>query len=561
MWLEDLRRDAGYALRTLRRSPGFAATAMATLALGIGASTAIVSVAYGVSLRRLPYPQPERLVRIHEANPAAGVLREQVSEVTFREWVRGAPSLAGAAIYSPAGTRFLAHADRQPVTTMGVSTGFFDVLGVAPALGPGFTPESRWVRGSTSEIVLSFEGWRRLFGGRPDVVGLKTELAGAGDVDVFGVVGVMPEGFAFGPAVDFWTAGFQRIPTSNTVRNWRYDSVIARLAADAGIDSLRVELETVAARLARDYPTSNRGWTVMVESLHESVVGGFGRATWFLLAAVTVVLIVTTLNVGGLLAARGLARERETTVRAALGAGVWRLRRLWLTEATVLSALGGAAGLLLAWLAVVALKAAAPPGIPRLDAVALDAPILAVAAGAAVLSVIVFSLGSLWRSERGLAERLRGTGVDAASGQPARLALTVAQCAGAAALIVLAALLTRSFVRLTAVDLGWDPGGVLSVAVMPPATSDRMPWFRYVEWSDRLVAALEATPGIQAAAMTTQVPLAPRSYPSTLARGRGRQAATDPARCCRGRSSPRRRRPCSARETASRPSWRSAFAR
>jgi putative ABC transport system permease protein len=527
LWLEEARFDLRYAVRMLARNPGFAAAAIVTLALGIGASTAIFSVAYGVSMRPLPYREPDRLVRIHEANPANGQLRHEVSLGTFHEWRERVPSIAAAAIYGKSGIRFLAGADGQPVTTRSVSPAFFDVLGVEPMLGPGFRPEKDYTRFTADdEAVLSYEAWQRLFGGRPDAIGATLELAGIGDNDVYRIVGVMPEGFAFAEPVDLWRPSqIVEVPVRRLLRLWRYDRVVARLRTGVTIQQARAELEAVSATLAREFPSTNAGWSATIESLHASIVGSFGRASWLLLASVAVVLLVTCLNVGGLLVARAVARERETAIRIALGAGTWRLVRLRLAEASAIGAIGAGLGLLLAWAGVSALKAAAPPGIPRLDAVALDLPALLVASASAVLAVVVFTMAS----RRAPVGALRPSGAGGSiRAQALRTALSVTQCAGAAALVVLAVMLTRSFVRLTSIDLGWDPQGVLSMDLDPPMPPElRRPWARYVEWSDRLIARLEATPGIEGAAITTQIPLSARTSPATLARGPGRTSGDE----------------------------------
>lgn len=327
----------------------------------------------------------------------------------------------------------------------------------------------------------------------------------------------MPEGFVFDQPVDVWgPSKVVELPVNGVFRGWRHDRVVARLRSGATIAQAMAELEVVAERLAHEFPATNRGWTVTMESLHDSIVGHFGRASWLLLAAVAVVLLVACLNVGGLLAARAVARQRETAVRVALGAGVWRLLRLWLAEASLLGAAGAALGLWLAWYGVSALKAAAPPGIPRLDAIALDWPVVAVAVGCAVIAVVISTVAPLGSGRtRDLPHGLRSGSTGAADG-PARSAmrhvLTTTQCGGAVVLIVLAVMLGRSFVSLTAVDLGWEAHGVLSVSVQPPMPPGLLrPWVRWVEWSDRLIERLEATPGIQRAAITNQVPLSPGS--------------------------------------------------
>jgi putative ABC transport system permease protein len=531
--LEDARRDVRYAARALLRAPGFTAAAVATIAIGIGASTAIFSVAYGVSLRPLPYADPDRLIRIHEAHPGNGKLKEDVSEGAFSDWREGAASIESAAIYGKPATRFLAGPADTPVVMMGVSPAFFDVLGVPLLAGPGFKPEREYTRYTTDDVVLSYAAWQRLFGGREDAVGQTIEVTGVGDNDIYRVVGVMPRDFAFLEAADVWYPQIVELPVPRLLRQWRYDRVIARMRQGATVEQVRAELEPISARQLREFPTVYKGWTVTVETLHASVIGNFGRATWLLLAAVAVVLLVTSLSVGGLLVARAVARERETAVRVALGAGGWRLTRLWLAEASLIACTGASLGVILAWSAVSALKAAAPPGIPRLESVAVDLPALAVASLSALTAVLFFTLAPLRAvPRRDVMDGLRTTSLQAGERrgrQAARAALTLIQCAGAACLVVLAVMLTRSFLKLTSFDLGWEPAGVLSQSVSPPMPRDlRRPWYRYVQWSDRLVARLEATPGIERAAITTQIPFSPLSSISTLARGR--HTKTDEAR-------------------------------
>jgi putative ABC transport system permease protein len=527
---EDVRHDVRYACRVLFRNPGFAAAAVATLALGIGASTAIFSVAYGVSLRPLPYPEPDRLVRIYEANPANGQLKHKVSTGAFHEWREEVRSIESAALFGQGAIWYLTGPDAISLSVMSVSPSFFDVIGVRPALGSGFGPEADY-RDVNDEVVISHDAWQRLLGGRPDVLGQRLEFE---RISARRIVGVMPEGFRFDRPVDVWMpTAIVQLPVTRMLRQWRFDQVVARLRPGATMAQARAELEAVSARLAEEFPATNAGWTVTVESLHDATVGEFGHASWLLFLVVAVVLVVACVNVGGLLAARAATRWRETAVRIALGAGAWRLARLWLAEAALLSLLGAGLGLLLAWSGVSALTALAPPGIPRLDAIALDLPVVGVAVASGLIAIAITTLAPLGLGRTGAAAHaLRsGSGAGESKGRHTlRHALTVAQCAGAAVLVVFAVMLARSLVNLTTVDLGWNAAGVLSLNARPPMPPElRRPWARYVEWSDRLVAALEGAPGIQRAAITTQIPLSPLSYPGTLGRGRG-QTASDDAR-------------------------------
>jgi putative ABC transport system permease protein len=524
LWLDQLSQDLRYAVRTLSRNPGFTLVSTLTLALGIGASTAIFSVAYGVSLRPLPYSKPDRLIRIHEANLANRQPRHPVAPPTFYEWRAGARSIETLALYSEVFTRFLVDLDQEPVTTITVSPAFFAVLGVRPHLGSGFKSESAYTPRTADEVALiSYAAWHRLFGGRHDVIGQRLEFTGAGDNDIYRVVGVLPEGFQFGEPVDVWRPAYLvRQPIRPRERGDRDSFVVARLRAGATLDRVRAELDVISARLALEYPSTNATWTATVESLHDSVVGSFGRATWLLLAAVAVVLSIACINAGGLFLARGVRRERETAVRAALGASPGRLVTLWLVEAGLLGALGAASGLALALVGVRLLKAAAPPGLPRLDAIAIDLPTLGMAAVATLLAVVTFALmplGSAGRRET--VEGLQPHGPGAGT-RPSRLltrnVLAIAQCAGAAALVVLAVMLTRSFMKLTTFDLGWRPERVVSLNVYPRLRTVPM----YRDWAERLIARLESTPGITRAAMTTHIPLTPRPALQVIARGRGR---------------------------------------
>jgi putative ABC transport system permease protein len=529
-WVDAVSQDLRHALRLLNRSPAFSAVAIATLAVGIGASTAIFSVAYGVSLRPLPYAEPERLIRIFEMNPAEGRLKQNVSEGTFQEWREGVPSIE-AVIYSDARPRFLANSN-EPITIMSVGPNFFDVLGIKPILGRGFKTEKEYGR-SSDEAILSHGAWQRFFGGRTDIIGTRITLRGAGDNDVIVVIGVMPEDFSYGQPADLWMPFIVRIPIPRIVRTWRYDHVLARLRPGATVDQARSELETVAARIARDHPASNAGWTVAVEPLHDTIIANFGRATWLLLAAVALVLFITCVNVAGLLLARAVARERETAVRQALGAPHSRLLRLWVSESVLLATLGTGLGLLLAWSGIAALKAAAPPGIPRLDAIMIDVPVLVVAVASAFLAMVVIA-GVPLRvrpASRPLVNSLRtgsAAGGDAKHRQVLREAVISAQCVGAVALVIMAVMLGRSFMKLVLVDLGWNASGILTMHLQPPLPA-RIPWFQYVEWSDRLIEHLEATPGIEAAAITTSIPLSPQTVPVVIGKGRGK-AVNDDAR-------------------------------
>jgi predicted permease len=495
--------------------------------LGLGASTAIFSVAYGVSVRPLPYADPDGLIRIYEANQAAAQPRHDVSEKAFQAWRQGAPSIGMAAFLERPGARTVVRPFRERVTTRSVTPTFFALLGVRPVIGPGFKREEEYTRFSARDVVLSHDAWRRLFNGRSDVIG--AAMVFSTDDDEFRVVGVLPETFAYGERVDFWLPDLVDASMGPNAGHDRDGQVIARLRPGASEAGVRAELEQVAKGLADELPLVHGGWGVTVESLHQSIVGRFGQWTWLLFAAVAVVLLMACLNVGALLLGRAVARERETAVRVALGGSTWRLIRLWLAEALIISAAGAGIGLLLATLGVSALKSAAPPGIPRLADVVLDAPVLALATFSVLVVVVGLALAPLrLRGRSSLATGLHSSFLRAGDDR-ARAALrftfTAVQCAGATTLAVIAVLLTRSFVNLMAVDLGWDARNVVSFQIAPPRPAGPSASAR-VEWSDRLIDHLEATPGVSRAAVATHIPLSPDPYGATLARGR-RDASSD----------------------------------
>jgi len=477
---------------------------ISTLAIGIGASTAIFSVAYGVTLRPLPYPEPDRLVRLYETHAFSARTKQGVSVVTFAEVRRAAGTIASLALMEDVRVSHLADANQQPVISLSVSPVFFGTLGVAPLLGPGFKSEEVYRVSRADDAVLSYGAWQRLFGGRQDVIGQSLQFWR--DDDRWLVVGVMPPGFAYGPSVDVWRPEILPLGTAPALRNLRQADVVARLRPGVSLEQSRSELAGIAASLARQFPDSHAEWSITLEPLHAAFVGDFGRATWLLLAAVAVVFLVACVNVAGLLLARAVTRERETMVREAIGATRSRLIRSWLAEALLLAGLGAGAGLLLAWSSVQALKAAAPPGIPRLDEIVLDAPVLIVMSTGVAITVAMIGL---------LAVRGRGM----RRPHHTRPTLLIVQCAGASVLVVLAVMLSRSFTRLMSVDLGWNPADIISMNILPEIQARTLD--RYPSWADRLLTQLRSRTEIQDAALTTQVPLSSLAYTDVVAEGKG----------------------------------------
>lgn len=513
------------------REPGFALPAVATFALGIGAATAIFSVAYGVAFRPLPYPRAERIVRLYEANASTREVRHLVSQGTFQGWRESVSALEHVALYRRANVRYTAGESPLPVTVMAVSPRFFDVLGVAPIRGRAFKPESQYTRFTTRELVISHDAWFRLFGGETDAVGRTFFLND--DAAPLTIVGVMPPGFTFAGAVDAWQPYIVELPVARVVRSWRYDSAVGRLAPGRTIEELRAELDVSSARLAREFPATSAGWTATVEPLQEAIAGRIGRASWLFLAAVAAVLLVACANVAGLLTGRAVGRARETSIRLALGAGRRQIARLWFGEAFAVAAAGATLGIAMAWALVRLLRAAAPPGLPRVDEIAIDLPALTVACAATVGSAIVCAMVPVvGRGDRALRDGL-SSGSTSAGDTPARrrvsAALVALQCCAAVGLVSLAAVFGRSFLNLTSLDLGWRPEPVLSLHAVPRWTvPDRRPWFLFAQWSERLVARLEAMPDVDRAAVTNAIPFSPDVMTAEI--GRGPERRTDEPR-------------------------------
>jgi putative ABC transport system permease protein len=524
--LEPWLRDTRLAWRALRRTPAFLAAAVGTLALGIGVTTAIVSVVHGVVFRPLPYPDSGRLIRIYETNLANNKPRHDVSVGVFSEWRASARTIASIALFSKTSTWYPAANDPLALRSVSVSPAFFDVLGVRPAAGRFFRSDRDYSDDDQGEVVISYDASERLFGGPKSSVGSVLSFGGPAGLQSYRVAGVTPRGFAFLEPVDFWRPTIaQPPPVARLFRLWRYNSVVARLAPGASVDQARAELRAVSARLARQYPDTNAGWSCEVVPLLDDVIGRFASASWMLLGAVACVLMVACANVAGLLLARATTREHETAVRLALGAGRWSLMRLWLVEGCLLTATGTGLGGVVAWWGVAVLKRIAPPSLPRIDGIALDGASLVAAVASAIVAVVAFGVASsVGLRDRSVTGTLGGGwrgGALAAPRARLRNTLVAFQSALAVVLVVVATLLALSFVRLGRVDLGWRPRGVLTMTVAPPI-SGRRPWYNYMLWADGLVRRLEATPGIERAAITTQIPLGLDSYSTTLARGRAK---------------------------------------
>jgi predicted permease len=498
--------DIRHALRALRRAPGFAALVIATLALGIGATTAIFSVVHGVLLRPLPYREAERLVTVSHFYPSLDNLEAGVSAPGFADYRDRARSLASVAVRAGWQPNLTGLGEPERLQGARVSGAYFSTLGVSPALGRALRPDED-EPGRQFVVVLSDGFWRRRFGADPRAVGRTVVLNG----QAHEIVGVMPPRFrdVFGPKVELWRPLALTAQQLSGGRTNEWLSLVARLAPGVTLERSSLELRTLATQLKREYPDDYPpDWTLKATDLRTQGTGKIRPALLVLLGAVGFVLLIAAANVANLLLARGAGRLREVAVRTALGARRGHLVRQLLVESVVLALAGGALGVALAVGGVRALGALAPDALAGAD-VRVDGVVLAFALGVSMAVGLLFGLApALQTSRPGLQGVLREGGrgsVGDGSAQLARRVLVVAEVALALVLLTGAGLLGRSFAQLQRVSPGFDPRGVLTLTLaLPqakyPADTQRLAFF------EALLPRLAAIPGVQAVGAVSDLP-------------------------------------------------------
>jgi putative ABC transport system permease protein len=508
-WLEEIWQDLHYGARILLKKPGFTSIAVLTLALGIGANTAVFSVIDSVLLRELPYADADRLVMIWETHPT---VHGQVGTYPdFLDWRAQSQSFQGMAAFSNktyGKAELTSQGETFEVRGTLVSSDMFPLLGIKPIIGRNFLPEED--RSTANRVaILSRDLWQRKFSGDPDIVGKTIQL----DRTNFTVVGVMGEQFPLD--TDFW------LPLShldqNNISNRMYHSVraIGRLKPGVIIDQARKELETIEERLQRLYPTTNTNLRVEMDPLHHQLVGNLRPLVLLVFAAVALILLIACANVSNLLLANSAERQRELALRAALGAGRSRLVRQLLTESLALALLGGMAGLALAIFSLPVLRSSllriVTGKIPGLETIGINWSVLGFTFGATLLTGILFGvLPALQVSAIDLNQALKEGGKGSAGGGRRNLSRTLVVAEVALAVIVLigAGLLVRSFQKLLQVDPGFRADHLLSLKI-------ELPYSRYrkreqmVNFYQQLMSRIQELPGVEHAALIDRLPMAP----------------------------------------------------
>ncbi len=498
-------QDIRYAARGLRKRPGFTLVAVITLALGIGANTAIFSLVNGVLLEPLPFEEPGQLVRIYDTNLERGVTSTPSSPANFLDWREDQQVFSDIAGFTLDQETLTEVQPAEAITGANVSAEMFRVLGVMPIRGRPFTRDEE-TPGNDRVVIVSHGFWERYLGGDPGVTSRNLSLNG----EPYRIVGVMPPGFAF-PTEDtrLWLPLAFHFDVS-TSRGVHFVHVLGRLKPGTSLGLARSGMTALAAQMEAAYPDKLTGWGVRLVSLHEAVVGSVRTRILVLFGAVGLVLLITCANVVNLLLARAMSRSREIAVRIALGAGKTRLMRQLLSESILLAILGGAVSLVVAYGALNALLALDPGGIPRLDNVGLDGIAFAFAFGLSLIAgAAVGLLPSIRASRTNLHESLKEGGRSSSSGvvrSRVRSALVIAEIALALVLASGAGLLIRSFAGLQQVDSGFKSEGVVAMSVSLPRN-------RYPEDRDKsrffgtLVERAGSLPGVVSAGVVTQLPL------------------------------------------------------
>jgi len=496
---EDMFQDLRFGLRMLLKNPGFSTMVVLTLALGIGANAALFSVVNGVLLNPLPYPQPEQLITLHQSKPnfATGA----IPYPNFRDWRRENRTFSAMAISRGASFSLIGAGEAEQVRGRRVSAEFFSVLGVEPAQGRNFLPGED-ERGAGPVAMISADLWQRKFGAAPDVAGKSLTL----DDKSYTIAGVLPASFNLYPGTDVYVLigqwGNPALENRSAALNLHG---IGRLKPGVRLAQAQADLDAIMRRLAETYPDANRGNGAALIPLKERLVGDAGPILWTLLGAVAFVLLIACVNVSNLLLARSAGRTREFAIRAALGAGQWRLLRQLLTESVLLALAGGGLGLAFAAWGTKTALAALPGGLPRAEEVGLNGRVLFFTLDISLLAGVLAGLApALKPSQEHLSETLKESGRGAGGGRHRAQGILVAvEMALALVLLIGAGLMIRSLNALWNVDPGFRPDNVLTFGLnFPPSMRTASPEASRANLRD-LSDKLNSIPGVRAASFAS----------------------------------------------------------
>lgn len=507
LWLEELVRDVRHAVRGLRRTPAFTAAVVLSLALGIGATSAIFTVVERVVLRPLGYGDGGALVMLWSRSVTQPDERGVVSYADYLDWAQQSRTIQRAAAFNPCGATLSGAGAPEIVNGACATADFFRVLGVRPLLGRTFRPEED-VRGGPAVAVISYSLWQRHFGGDPDILGRTI-----GDAP-YAIIGVMPPGFRdpesfYGRTSDVWLS-FSHFPGPRS-RVTHYLRAVARLRPGVSVDAAQRDLDVVAARLAKAYPLSDSARTVAVVSMREQIIGPSRPVLFAAMAGAACLLLIVCGNVATLIIARNDNRAGELAVRGAIGAGRARLARMLFVESITLAVVGGVLGTGLASIGVGFFRRFAPHDLPRVNEIVLDGRVLAVTAASVLLASILFGLVPALRASRtDLGAVLHAAARRSTSRGRLRNVVIVGQFALSLVLLSAAGLLTRTLLRLNAIPLGFSDAHVLTMQLSLPMAryetdSSRLVFFR------PLMERLNTVPGVQVAGMTSSLPLSGRN--------------------------------------------------
>ena len=501
--MENLINDLRFAVRSFLKRPGFLVIAIATLALGIGATTAMFTVVNSMLLRPLQFPEPEQIVLFLGINPRQGITESNMSVPDLADWQQQSQSFQQIAGFVSGGLFLTVGDETERVRGTSVSTDFFPLFKTNPIYGRTLQPADMQ-EGSEPAIVISYALWQRRFGGQTSVVNSKVILNGKPAT----VVGIMPAGFSYPSDNEAWVA-FPLQPAKEP-RDNRYVSVVTRLKPQVSLSQAQAEMDTISQRLSQNYAETNSGWSVRLVELRESLVGDFRTALLILLGAVAFVLLIACANVANLLLARAMYRQKEIAVRTALGASRMRIVRQLLTESLLLSIVSGVIGFTLSFGLTRLLIAITPPDTPRISEIGIDLRVFGVTLAIAVFAGLLFGLfPALQTSRPNLNDTLKDSGQrgsQAGAHNRAGSLFIVSEIALSFILLAGAGLLIKSFLHLKDINPGFNPDNVLAMRLtLPPG--------KYKQGEPRaqiykqLIDQVKATPGVKSAAVVLSLPL------------------------------------------------------